>query len=1018
MEMPVPNIGIRLPISEAADRVFVQIPEDTDTPRAWVGQIIEDKQGFLWFGTRDGLDRYDGYQFRHYPADPSDGRSLSSAYVYALRNDASGRIWIGADNFLNYFDPSTETFHRFSAPPSMLGGFIKSIDLDREGTLWFSTSHGLTRYDPADGKLTRYQHDPNSPSTLGSNLLRSTLEAKDGTFWVATNLSVEAFDRRTGKVTESYLLKNPLQDPVRSGTYGARLLEDHLGKVWVASASNGLAFIDRQRKRLEFLALGPESESEPGAWALLEDSEGALWVGTENGLLRLDRDRKGLTRYRHDPRDPDSLTADLVIALFEDREDGIWAGTADGGVVRFSETPPLVRRYRNLQGAVPGLGTDEIRSAYKDARGTIWAGGRGTVSEMDSVEGRETVRVRRIGGDDITSIAEDRLGHLWFGIRNGGVARFDRATERIDRYRLTDKDPSQLDNDDIRTLHVDHGGRLWLGNAAGLFAYDTRTNGFRACNSDEVYHNPVNAIAEDAHGVLWLGTVRSGVHRFDPETGDIKVFRHSKATHSLSYDWVTSILVDRSGIVWVGTLNGLNRLDPASGEVRAFFEADGLAGNSISGIAEDLSGDLWIATNRGLSRLTPKLNDFRNYHHSDGVPDGLTGVWASPSGQLLLGSQNGLATFFAETAQETHFIPPVVLTQLQLGDKPVTLGADSPLTASISTTKTLVLSYRQNSPTFEFAALSYAAPELTRYRYWLEGFESGWNEMPGARRLVRYTTIAPGQYTFHVQARTDGKGWIWPGADMRLVILPPWWSTWWFRTACTLAAVAIARSAYRFRLARVAHNLDLQFQERLKERTRIAQELHDTLLQNIAGLCLQMGGIAKTLPPDLESTQERFKDLRKQGEQCLREARQAVWNVRSLGSESRDWITELRVCGERMVSGSDTRFVINVEGDPSRAVPGLRDQLVRIGQEAIANAARHAHADKIEVCLDFDPDRIRMQIADNGDGFDVQNGATPGHFGLTTMRERACDIGASITISSELMRGTLVDVVLPVGKQS
>ena len=280
--------------------------------------------------------------------------------------------------------------------------------------------------------------------------------------------------------------------------------------------------------------------------------------------------------------------------------------------------------------------------------------------------------------------------------------------------------------------------------------------------------------------------------------------------------------------------------------------------------------------------------------------------------------------------------------------------------------------------------------------------------------LARYTSLAPGEYIFQVEARTTHGDWPAQGTKVRIQILPPWWRTWWFRTICVLAMAMTIRWIYRYRVGQMSRQLDMRCQERLRERTRIAQDLHDTLLQNIAGLCLQIGGLSKIMVASPESAKEQLKDLRQQGEECLREARQAVWNIRSLESETVDLATELRESVERLTAGTHVRFQFRVEGEAQSITPDLREHLLRIGREAIINAVRHAHAEEIEVRVVFKANSLQLRIADNGRGFNLDEAAElSGHFGLTTMRERAREINAKIVISSKLNRGTSIELNVP-----
>jgi ligand-binding sensor domain-containing protein/signal transduction histidine kinase len=1018
------NGGIRLPISDATDRVFVPISVGKETSHAWVGQIAEDNQGFLWFATSDGLYRYDGYQVRPYGPVPTGtdaavffrdccrGASLSRGMArYALFKDHSGKIWIGAGESLYKYDPETERFSHLPFAPGVLqGGMVRNVNQDRSGMIWLATIRGLARYNPANGETARFLHNE---SDLASLTKRATLETKDGTFWVATSASVDVFDRQTGKVTQHFLLRNPLQNPTSRGNPSVRLLEDHSGTLWIVSARDGLAFVDRQRTKLTFVALARGSDLEPGAWAILEDRYGALWIGTEQGLLQLDCDRKRFVRYRNDPADPSSLPADWVLALLEDHEDGIWVGTANAGVARLSEHTLPFRRYRRRPGSGGPFGPDYVFTAFEDSSGEIWAGTMGAINHIDLKTGRYTVQP--VGENtQVSAITEDRSGQFWIGTIGGSLFRSNSATRQSVVYRQGTASSPGCVNNEVRALFVDHLGTLWVGARDSLCSFDPATNRFRVYTAGVEGVVEINAIAEDAAGILWIGCRYGGVQRFDPVTGKFTIFRHSAAAGSLSNDVVTSILADRSGTIWAGTLNGLNRLDAATGKFTVYRERDGLPSSIVNGVVEDANGDLWITTSYGLSHFRRRSGTFYNYYRSDGVLDDLTGAWKGSSGQIFFGSYSGLTALSPDAVDEKLFIPRVVLTNFQISDKPVPVGADSPLKESISVTHALNLSHSQNTLSFEFAALSYADPERTRYRYRLEGLDSGWNEVASTQHFTRYSKLAPGKYIFHVEARVSHGNWTENGATVRIVILPPWWAIWQFRVACLVFFLISIWYLHRYRLRVIARQFNIRLEDRLRERTRIAQDLHDTLLQNIAGLCLQIGGLSKVITAAPESAQVRLKGLRLQGQECLREARQAVWDIRSLESERLDLAAELRVSGERLTSQTPARFIFCVDGEPRRIAPELREQLLRIGTEAIANSVGHAYADAIEVRIGFETKRISLRISDDGRGFTVDGASAPGHFGLTTMRERAQAIGASIVISSEPERGTSIEVTVPV----
>jgi ligand-binding sensor domain-containing protein/signal transduction histidine kinase len=1029
------NVGIRLPISDATDRVFIPISAGKETSRAWVGQIVDDNQGFLWFGTRDGLDRYDGYQVRPYGLHPSGGDDgaiffqdcclgvslLPGMARYALFRDHSGKIWIGADESLYQYDSKTERFSRLPFAPGELQGLVRNVNQDRTGMIWLATSRGLIRYNPANGETAHFLHNDGDSATLSSHQVRATLETKDGTFWVATNVSVDILDRQTGRVTEHLPLRNPLQNPTSIGNPYVRLLEDRSGTVWIASARDGLAFVDRPRSNLTFLALASGSDPEPGAWAILEDRYGALWVGTERGLLKLERDRQRFVCYRNDPTDPSSLPADWVLALFEDHEDGIWVGTANAGVARIPEHPLPFRRYKRRQGTSGSSGPDYVFTAYEDSRGVIWAGTKGAINRIDLKTGSYTVQP--IGENtEVASITADQSGRFWIGTVDGSLFRFNPATQQSVVYRHDAANSTGCSNNEVRALLVDHLGTLWAGAGDSLCAFDEATNRFRPYKMG-VQSRPIeiDAIAEDAAGILWVGSRHAGLYRFDPAAGKFTIFRHSVAAGSLSSDVVTSILVDRTGTIWVGTLNGLNQLDSATGNFTVYTESDGLPSSMINGVVEDASGDLWITTTYGLSHFKPRSKTFYNYYRSDGVLDDLTGAWKGRSGQMLFGSYSGLTALAPDAVDEKLLIPRVVLTNFQISDKPVLVGADSPLKESISVTKALTLSHGQNTLSFEFAALSYSDPERTRYRYRLEGLESGWNEVASTQHFARYSTLAPSKYVFHVEARTSRGSWTEKGAEVRIVILPPLWATWPFRAGYALAVGLMMWLGWRLRVRQLARQLNLRFEERLGERTRIARELHDTLLQSFHGLLFRFQAARNMLPRRPEEAIQALDGALKRTEQAIVEGRGAIQHLRSEPSVHSDLEHLLTAIGQELEGSGDANlgsasFRVTVEGQRQALSPILQDEVYRIARELVRNAFQHARARQIEAEIRYDDRVLRLRIRDDGKGIDpkvLQEGGRPGHWGLPGVRERAKQIGARLDCWSEAGAGTEIELTVP-----
>jgi ligand-binding sensor domain-containing protein/signal transduction histidine kinase len=1018
-----PNASARLPFSEGTDLLFGPTSFGQGPAHGRVGQIAEDHTGFLWFGTKDGLRRYDGYRFRDFRPDLKDPKSISGVYINALFTDQSGKLWVASDEYLDRYDPATETFTHFIARPG-LEAPVNDINQDRDGMIWLATSRGLSRLDPTTGNITRYRHDSNNPSSLTSDSLRSTFEEKDGTFWVASNVALEVFDRGNARVVRRLSLSNPLHGAMRnSANECVHLLVDHAGVLWVVSARDGLASVDRQKDRLTFLALDPgvDPRLQPGADAIYEDRYGTLWVGTNGGgLLKLNRDRTGFVRYRNDPNDPDSLSADQVLALFGDHEDGIWVGTGGGGVVRIPSRPVPFQRYRHESGNIHSLPTDYVASVFEDSHGMVWVGSKGEVIRIERKSRRYTryrIGVNEAGNTDVGSIAEDHAGNLWFGTRGEGLSRFDPRTTSLKVYRHDPENLNSLSHDSVFALMVDHRGRLWAGTDDGLNLFDPRTEHFRVYRAPGVNPNRERAIAEDAAGRLWLATWYSGVHVFDPATGRFTVYRNSPAAGSLSSDAVAAILVDHSGIVWAGTENGLNRFEPATARFSTYYVRDGLPNNNVNGILEDEYGRLWITTNNGLSSFDSNRSLFRNYYRSDGVLGDFTTAWKSHTGEMFFGSYTGLTAFLPDSESEKPYVPVVILTNLQISDKSAPIGGESPLQRAISLTRSLTLSHQQNTLSFEFAALGFTSPQRTRYRYRLEELEKEWSEVDSTQRFARYTTLPPGGYVFRVQSRTSRGPWSDKGAEIRIRILPPWWDMWPFRAVCALAFGLALWAAYCLRVRQMAGQLNLRFEERLMERTRIAGELHDTLLQGFLSASMQLDVAADCVPAE-SPLKPRLNHILELMSQVSEEGRKALQGLRSPDSASlslEQAFAQIEKEFARKASEKEVEFRVVVEGRPQPLHPVLRDELYRIGREALINAFRHSGGKRIEVELGYSEKRFRLVITDSGCGMDdeVLTTGREGHWGLRGMRERAERIGAQLRVWSRAEMGTRVELTVP-----
>ncbi|HYP07286.1 MAG TPA: two-component regulator propeller domain-containing protein [Bryobacteraceae bacterium] len=844
-------------------------------------------------------------------------------------------------------------------------------------------------------------------------------------------MGLDEFDRRTGKV----VLHVPLHDPSASVSF----YEDRFGVFWVLHVSgSGLAVLDRKSNTVmeySFDHSKGEGTAVTGVTSMLEDRNGTLWLATHGaGLWKFDRDRNRFVSYRHDPADPETIPQNNVESLFADREGSIWAGLGDKGITRFAIHPPLFQRFPQRARDRSGSDSPFIGAIFEDHAGSLWTGTAEALNRVDRRSGNYTSyrRTSMPGArTDAITIREDRSGNLWVGTYGHGLLRFDRQTNRFKEYRHRRNDPNSLSDDFVSRLLLDRNGTLWAASAEALHRFDPVTEKFTR-------YRPIPPgrslfyleLIEDGDGSLWLGTDALGLQRFDPVTGQFTAnYQHDiSQPGTLSDNRVNSIHIDRAGTMWVGTQNGLNMLDRKSGTFALFTRRNGLPGNAVGCVLDDGRGNLWMSTNNGVARFNPELNQMTSYSTVDGLPGpDLTGwgaCWKSRTGQMFFGGFSGGVTFHPHsvlpipetqghqadvTSVVTPYTLPVVLTDLKLFGSPVNLEAGSPLKSAITYTDQVTFSHHQNVFSIEFSALSYFNPTTNRYRYRLEPLQAEWIEVGSDKRFATYTTLPAGVYTFRVEGARRGGAWSQPGSVLRIEILPPWWQAWWFKATYGATALLLVWAGYRYRLHQITDLYRIRLAERVDERTRVARDLHDTLLQSFQGLMLRLQVVYELLPNG--NAKEELEQTLERADQAIAEARTAVGDLRSSGTTANDLPEAVRALGDELATQDSAAFRLVVHGTARELQPIIRDELYGIVREALRNAFRHAHADHIDVDIDFGERAFQLRIRDDGEGIqsEVVEKGRPAHYGLAGIRERAKQIGGNLDIWTRPGAGTKIE---------
>ena len=916
-------------------------------PQNTVQALVQTRDGFVWLGTEVGLVRFDGNSFETF--DKTSTPALPGNDIQALLADSDGALWIGtSEGLARWKDGAVKVFTTQDGLP---GNNIKSLDQNSDGSIWIETLEG------------------------GASYRDNAFSARDvKCFWCPFDLG--RVDLPNGR--------------------------------WAGATATALVLGHRDRTAEAQLRIGREL---PGnkIQKLFGDREGALWIGTNAGLVRW---------YQGELEKPlitDTLSSASILALFEDREGNLWVGTETGGLHILRD-----QRFKALTSR-DGLSSDNTTTVVEDHTGALWVGTSG--AGLNVVRPTETGRfaigtytVRKgLPSDVILSLASAPSGDMWVGTPDG-LSRIQSGT--VNTFTSADG----LPDDFIRSLLVDADGSLWIATRRGLTHWINPLSGGSVgmrmetlTQSDGLGSDLVGAMARDTNGDLWVATF-AGLSRL--HEGKITNFT---TANGLSSNVITALLPRAKGTLLIGTQDrGWNLWD---GQRLQHVTRDRLASTSIHAILDDGHNHLWFATSGGIARCdcagiagamegVDCLN-WIEFSTADGLISRETATnshpsaWQAKDGWLWFATPKGL-----ESVDPAHFPvnlvpPPVAIERFAVDDR------DQPLRAA---NDSISVPAGHNHFQFDYAGLSFVAPQKVRYRFMLEGFDHNWTEA-GSRRIAYYTNIPPGHYTFRVQAANNDGVWNTQGAALGFDLRPHFYQTVWFYAALALALGAFLLLLFRLRLLRA----EREFRAVLGERTRIAREIHDTLAQGYVGISVQLEVLSELLRHSkLDASLKHLDKVRSYVREGLADARQSIWSLRSQDAAE----TTLPIQMQRMVEhagghGMEARF--SLYGAYRPMPPGTEREILRVAQEAIHNVKKHAEASNLMVQLEYGPAEIALEVRDDGRGFETRNGhspdSPPGHYGLTGMRERAVVIGGTLEVASAPGEGTTVRLRAPAAKE-
>lgn len=846
----------------------------------------------MWIGTGDGLNRYDGNEFKVYRNDPSDPGSISSNYIADITEDGNGFIWIATSQGLNKFDRTTDRFshylHDDKNDKSIAENNVSKVLVEDKDQLWLGTaSKGLDLFNTQKGTATHYTNKKDDPTSLSSNNITFLYKDEGSNLWVGTFDQGLNLYQRQNKQFVSFKHNDKIVGSISANRVTC-ILMDREKRLWIGTFEHGLNLFNEATKTFSHYFNDPANEySLPNnsVQSLGEGVNKSLWVGTENGGLGIFHfDDQKFINYTHDDVDGSSITGNSVDVITKDKSGNMWIGMYGGGVNFFKRSTANFAHFKHTS-SNKSLSNNLVLSIFEDDNNDIWVGtDGGGLNFLDHNTGNFTAFKHKandktgISADYVLDIKQDYNRTLWVATWGGGLNMLNPFTKQFKAFRHNPADASSLGSDDVYALAVDPANKVWAATfGGGVSVYQPDSGNFITFKNDpgnvnSLSSDNINSIFCDKAGNIWIGTNDAGLNLYNKKTGSFTRFKHQKNKNSIINNEVLDISEDHNGNLWLSTYEGLNMLDVKTGVFKTFETNEGIFRIPTFAAREDAGNSLWVSTSKGLIMYNPAKGTFKKFGVENGLQDDIFKPHAAlrdHEGNLYFGGVNGYNRFNPAIIKDATYEAPLRLTDFQLFNKTVKPRKDkndpSPLLQDISETKSITLNYDQSIISFQYVALNFASPNKQNYAYLLENFDKSWNYV-GSKNTAVYTNLPPGKYVFKVKYMSiDGK-WCTKPLSVAVTIIPPFWDTLWFKTLAIIFIVGLSLGIYRLRVSAIIkqkNRLEEEVRERTFEVSKQARELQ-TQSENL-----------QALNEELQVQSEELSDQREQELLARREAERA-----------------------------------------------------------------------------------------------------------------------------------------------
>ena len=1053
------NAGIQKIYAQQYTTIFKHLTIDDGLSQNSINCIYQDKNGFMWIGTQDGLNRYDGYNFIQYRNERSNDKSISNNYIWNLYEDESNVLWIATfGGGLNSLNLRTGEINRFEVKPNDANSFpsnrLFSITEYPKGTLWIGSNEGLIKFDKKTKESTLFLSQKTADNALKDNYIGVVALAENGFLWLRSDEGLTRFNTKTNKA--DYFKKAPYSNAFDLGEiYDIK----NKGETLLIACRAGLLEIDPIHKTDKLLVSAEAIKIDnraPLFQKILSLQNNRYVIGTNAGLLIFDKKTNKTYRFQNEATDEKSLSHNNILSLLKSKDGILWIGTRNGLNKIENENPDFIH-VRKIIGR-NGLSNKNVNSFIEENDSLVWVG---TTDGLNLYNKKSnTFRVFRKNNTNqhalktnyILCLFKDSKGNKWIGTRRNGFYKIEGSVNTTFQFKNMEFLDAQLTTTSVHFITEDKDGVLWLGTGGkGLWKFNPKNNALKkyltAKDGTGPSHPYIFTILQDSFNNFWLGTPTGGLNIFNPETEQFIYFQNNPENQfSISNDIILSLYEDHQQNLWIATNKGLNKLIPkleknmfdrfVSNTTQKkdslfvnFGQEEGFPNEVIYGMLEDAHQNLWISTNKGLVVFDiNKEVATKTYDVSHGIQNNefnQNGYFKGKNGQFYFGGINGFNIFNPDKVTGNKYIPPVVITNLSLLNEPVKVGVKTTsenfvLEEEIYNLEQLSLSWKHDVITFDFAALSYISPEKNNFSYMLEGFNEDWINV-GNTHTATYTNLDSGDYIFKVRASNNSNVWNDAGTSLKINISTPPWRSWYAYLLYALFISTILYLIILYRINQATRKLKVQTQiekarveEREEFRKRSSQDFHDeagnkiTRISLITELAKRSSKENKEVVSYLEKIEENVQDLNSG-------MRDFIWALDPSNDNLYETIARFGDFAGKFCEFGGVQFKMNKipkELKKTNFNMSQRRHLLFILKEALNNTLKYSKSKLVELKVNCNTTNLKISLKDDGCGFNIAD-VLKGN-GLKNMEERAKEIGAKFQILSDKKTGTEIVLELEI----